>query len=608
MRIPRYRSNVQMTTEAPGRPMTARMRAAPMVNAIEAKANVFNAALEQVNEYAVQRQKMINDTKRNEAIFGAKEGLLSLVDRLEADENPFDIINMDNKTGRWFDEVKKIKSDMRSKVTQTDAELAYFDQQFTQNEISLRFQLKDRLDTAIETRAKASVQSRNQQFKDKYSNPNVDFTLFNEESSEIGAMLNQSVKSGYMAPELIDALGRDTVNDIMKNLVTAYAGNDPNLVYNLKNYLDVLDKYAGVTDETFEGKAKLIERDQELAAINLPNSDWTKIVLGSVNRSEARAALATTMTAANKFDARLTKQLNKQSELTSNQFKNLKLLAFSADLSLDRNQNVEELKGKYGLIFTVPFMKKLEDKVDSRGNIGGNEFQDLLLDFLTLNNQLTITEQADLEKKILQQDSIFSTQDDPRVVDFLSKKVIADDEDTEYLEKNIHRLTRETYIKFAADLEKIGTDQEAETRTALTDVIAFVKSELNFVDKDEMTGEERVSMQSTNAVVAQLRRLVFEEGSELTDYNKIIKKADELLVVEKQNVKRALLPLFGNLLSEINSNVHFRGSVLVTSSDPMADLEERFLSLPAETQALVGDRYITLQGRLNTFVVRGLFQ
>ena len=83
MRIPRYRSNVQMTTEAPGRPMTARMRAGPIVNAIEGKANVFNAALEQVNEYAVQRQKMINDTKRNEAIFGAKEGLLSLVDQLE---------------------------------------------------------------------------------------------------------------------------------------------------------------------------------------------------------------------------------------------------------------------------------------------------------------------------------------------------------------------------------------------------------------------------------------------------------------------------------------------------------------------------------------------
>ena len=607
MRIPRYRSNVQMTTEAPGRPMTARMRAGPIVNAIEAKANVFNAALEQVNEYAVQRQKMINETKRTEAIFGAKEGLLSLVDRLEADKNPFDIINMDNKTGRWFDEVKKIKSEMRSKVTQTDAELAYFDQQFTQNEISLRFQLKDRLDTAIETRAKAAVESRNQQYKDKYSNPFVDFTLFNEESSEIGAMLNQSVKSGYMAPQLIDALGRDTVNDIMKNLVTAYAGNDPNLVYNLKNYLDVLDKYAGVTDETFEGKAKLIERDQELAAINLPNSDWTKIVLGSVNRSEARAALATTMTAANKFDARLTKQLNKQSELTSNQFKNLKLLAFSADLSLDRNQSIEELKGKYGLIFTVPFMKKLEAEADG-DNIGGNEFQDLLLDFLTLNNQLTITEQADLESKILQQDSIFSTQDDPRVVDLLSKKVIADDEDTEYLEDNIHRLTRETYIKFAADLEKIGTDQEAETRTALTDVIAFVKSELNFVDKDEMTGEERVSMQSTNAVIAQLRRLVFEEGSELTDYNKIIEKADELLVVEKQNVKRSLLPLFGNFLEEVNANEKFRGSISSTSQNPMADLEAKFKSLPAETQRLLESRYIYLQGRLNTFVVRGFFE
>ena len=597
-----------MTTEAPGRPMTARMRAAPMVNAIEAKANVFNAALEQVNEYAVQRQKMINETKRNEAIFGAKEGLLSLVDRLEADKNPFDIINMDNKTGRWFDSVAKIKSEMRSKVTQTDAELAYFDQQFTQNEISLRFQLKDRLDTAIETRAKAAVQSRNQQYKDKYSNPNVDFTLFNEESSEIGTMLNQSVKSGYMAPELIDALGRDTVNDIMKNLVTAYAGNDPNLVYNLKNYLDVLDKYAGVTDETFEGKAKLIERDQELAAINLPNSDWTKIVLGSVNRSEARAALATTMTAANKFDARLTKQLNKQSELTSNQFKNLKLLAFSADLSLDRNQNIEELKGKYGLIFTVPFMKKIEAEADSRGNIGGNEFQDLLLDFLTLNNQLTITEQADLESKILQQDSIFSTQDDPRVVDLLSKKVIADDEDTEYLEENIHRLTRETYIKFAADLEKIGTDQDAETKDAFNLVMNYVKFELNMPDKDELTNVERVSMQSTNAVKAQLLRDVFKEDSKLTDYNSIVEQADKLIAVEKENVKRALLPLFGNFLEEINANEKFRGSISATSTDPGKDLEDRLLSLSAADQNLVAGLYYRLQGRLNTFIVRGFFE
>ena len=608
MRIPRYRSNVQMTTEAPGRPMTARMRAGPIVNSIEAKANVFNAALEQVNEYAVQRQKMINDTKRNEAIFGAKEGLLSLVDRLEADKNPFDIINMDNKTGRWFDEVKKIKSEMRSKVTQTDAELAYFDQQFTQNEISLRFQLKDRLDTAIETRAKAAVQSRNQQYIDKYSNPNVDFTLFNEESSEIGTMLKQSVTSGYMAPELIDALGRDTVNDIMENLVTAYAGNDPNLVYNLKNYLDVLDKYAGVTDETFEGKAKLIERDQELAAINLPNSDWTKIVLGSVNRSEARDALATTMTKANKFDARLTKQLNKQSELTSNQFKNLKLLAFSADLSLDRNQNIEELKGKYGLIFTAPFMKKLEDKVDSRGNIGGNEFQDLVLDFLTLNNQLTITEQADLENKILQQDSIFSTQDDPRVVDLLSKKVIADDEDTEYLEDNIHRLTRETYIKFAADLEKIGTDQDAETKDAFNLVMNYVKFELNMPDKDELTNVERVSMQSTNAVKAQLLRDVFKEDSKLTDYNSIVEQADKLIAVEKENVKRALLPLFGNFLEEINANQKFSGSISATSTDPGKDLEDRFLSLSEEDQTLVAGLYYQLQGRLNTFIVRGFFE
>ena len=603
MRIPRYRSSVQLTTDAPGRPMTARMRAAPIVNAIQGKANVFNAALEQANEYAVQRQKMINQTKRNEAIFGAKEGLLSLVNQLENDKNPFDIINMDNKTGRWFDGVAKIKAEMRSKVTQTDAELAYFDQQFTQNEISLRFQLKDKIDTAIEARAKASIKSRNQQYIDKYSNPFVDFTLFNQESAEIGTMLKQSVESGYMAPQLIDALGRDTINDIMKNVVDGYAANNPDYVYGLKVYLDILDEYTGVEDET-----KLAQRDQRIKELELPNSDWTKIVLGSVDRNEARSALAATLTKANKFETYLAKQIKETDNAIKDQFTNLKLLAFSADLTNGRRQNVAELEKKYDLIFTDTFKSKLADVSQNDGTIDGTQFQDMLLDFLRANNQLSLSEQQDLETKILQTDSFFSSVDDPSVVDKLSILVIGDDADTKYLEDNSHRLTRDTYVKFAGDFEKIGTDQQAETRQALTDVIAFVKAELNFVDKDQMTGEERVSMQSTNSVIAQLRRLVFAEESELTDYNSIISKADELLDVEKQNVKRALLPLFGNFLEEVNANVNFAGSISSTSANPMADLEAKFLSLPAETQRLVEGRYIYLQGRLNTFVVRGFFE
>ena len=603
MRIPRYRSNVQLTTDAPGRPMTARMRAGPIVNAIEGKANVFNAALQQVNEYAVQRQKMINETKRNEAIFGAKEGLLSLVDQLENDKNPFDIINMDNKTGRWFDAVAKIKAEMRSKVTQTDAELAYFDQQFTQNEISLRFQLKDKLDTAIEARAKASLKSRNQQYVDKYSNPFVDFTLFNEESAEIGAMLNQSVKSGYMAPELIEALGRDTINDIMKNVVDGYAANNPDYVYGLKVYLDILDEYTGVEDE-----AELAKRDQRIKELKLPNSDWTKIVLGSVDRNEARSALAATLTKANKFETYLAKQIKETDDLIKGQFTNLKLLAFSADLTNGRRQNVAELEKKYDLIFTDTFKAKLEANKGNDGRIDGEQFQDMLLDFLRANNQLSLSEQQDLETKILQTNSFFSSVDDPNVVDKLSVLVINDNADKAYLEDNSHRLTRDTYVKFAGDFEQIGKDIEAETKDAFDLVMKYVRFELNMPDKDELTSVERVSMQSTNAVKAQLLRAVFEEGSELIDYNSIVAKADELIAVEKQNIKRSLLPLFGNFLEEVNANVNFAGSISSTSANPMADLEARFLSFPANKQKNLEGKYIYLQGRLQTFVVRGFFE
>tara|TARA_R100001230_G_C5668653_1_gene173502 strand:- start:345 stop:1514 length:1170 start_codon:yes stop_codon:yes gene_type:complete len=389
----------------------------------------------------------------------------------------------------------------------------------------------------------------------------------------------------------------------MKNVVDGYAANNPDYVYGLKVYLDILDEYTGVEDET-----KLAQRDQRIKELELPNSDWTKIVLGSVDRNEARSALAATLTKANKFETYLAKQIKETDNAIKDQFTNLKLLAFSADLTNGRRQNVAELEKKYDLIFTDTFKSKLADVSQNDGTIDGTQFQDMLLDFLRANNQLSLSEQQDLETKILQTDSFFSSVDDPNVVDALSIAVIEDNADTKYLEDNSHRLTRDTYIKFAGDFEQIDTDQEAETRQALNDVIAFVKAELNFVDKDQMTGEERVSMQSTNSVIAQLRRLVFEEESELTDYNSIISKADELLDVEKQNVKRALLPLFGNFLEEVNANVNFAGSISSTSANPMADLEAKFLSLPAETQRLVEGRYIYFQGRLNTFVVRGFFE
>jgi len=604
MRIPRYRSNVQMTTEAPGRPMTARMRAQPLVNAIEGKANVFNAALQQVNEYAVQRQKMINETKRNEAIFGAKEGLLSLVDRLEADKNPFDIINMDNKTGRWFDGVAKIKAEMRGKVTQTDAELAYFDQQFTQNEISLRFQLKDKLDTAIEARAKASIESRNQQYVDKYSNPFVDFTLFNEESAEIGAMLNQSVKSGYMAPELIEALGRDTINDIMKNVVQGYAGTNPEFVFSLSNYLDVLDEYVGVTDET-----KLAERDARLAEIDLPNSDWTKILLGSVSRNEARSALATTMTAANKFEAYRNKQLDKLDKATNDQFDTLKNLTFSQALTDGAEQDLEQLKKDYDLIFSKTFIANLQTlDGDGDGKIDGDDFQKELLGFLNRNNRLTVAEQSQLEETIRLGNSIFAQFDDEVVVDQLSQSVVNNLDSRSILRTNKNKLTRATYLAFEQDFANITKEARSDVKTNLNDVIKIVGRDLNFIDKDVITGANRVSLQSTNAVVGQLMRDVLADGSELTTYAKILSRADELIAEERKKMKINLLPIFINLKQDMDENSFFNGVLDRDSTTPLLDLENKYNSLSETEKDLVEDDFMNFISRINQLKERLFFE
>ena len=604
MRIPRYRPNVQMTTEAPGRPINARMDPRFEVAAIEAKSNVLNTAISAASEYAVQRQKMINEAKRNEAIFGAKEGLLALVDNLEASKDPFNIINLDNKSGRWFDEVEKIRLEMRSKVTQTEAELAYFDSQFKQNEISLRFQLKDKLDTIIQNRADAALGARNDQYIARYSNPYVDYTLFNEESAEMNNLLRAAVENGRMSQELKDEIGTKSLNQITKNLVTAYAGTDPNLVYNLSNYLDVLDAFEGETDP-----AKLKERDKQLGRIILPNGEWTKIVLSSVDRSVARNELATVMTKANKFENYRDKQQERLDQLTDRQFDNLKNLAFSQALTDGNEQDLETLKEQYGLIFTAQFIRDIEAlDIDGDGKIRGDDFQTELLGFLNRNNRLSVSEQSQLEETIRLGNSIFAQFDDELLVDQLSQSLVNNLDSRSILQQNKSRLTRETYLQFEQNFENITKELRSDIKTNLNDIIQIVKNDLNFVDKDVVTGAERVSLQSTNTVIGQLRRAVLAEGSELNTYSEILTKADELIAEERKKMKRALIPIFVNLKQDIDENANFRGVITIDSTDPLKDLEDKYNSFPANQKKLIEPDYLHFVGRLDKLVSRGFFK
>lgn len=300
MRIPRYRLQSQITTQAPGQRITARKRAQPFIQEIEQKAAVQTELFSQAAEYALQQRKIKIEAKKNEAILGGKEAMMELSDKLLDDKNPYDIFTDDGK-GRWDQNIKDIKTRLKSDIGTDRYALADFDNAFDQAELSLRFQLKGQIDNKIEKMRVAALDRRNDQFIQEWSSPNSDPSTFDLANATINQMLKQAVGNGGVNPEIVKKIGQENLNKIAKNVILGYAGTDPDRIFALKTYLDIIDlRVSGdITEE---------EMIAQLNELPLPNSEWTRIILGSVDRATAKDILGDTLTQANRFEAYRKKQ------------------------------------------------------------------------------------------------------------------------------------------------------------------------------------------------------------------------------------------------------------------------------------------------------------
>lgn len=609
MRIPIYRSQVGLTTEAPGRPFTARKSAQPFVRQALAKSAPFEALTKEVGEYSIMRVKMINEAKRNEAIFAAKEGLLTAVDEFESDKNPYDIFNEDG-TGRWSETVERLRKEMRLKVGRNREELAAFDNAFSQAELSLRFKLKDTVDARIEKMRQAALDARNDQFIAKWSNPFANPQTFGLENAENTAMLQQAVANGGINPQIVQMVGAKNLDKITENVVEAYAGTDPNRVFALATYLDLLDEATA----SGELDATAIAR---IEGLPLPNSEWTRTILASVDRGKAREVLAKVMTAANKFESYRKKQSDKVDKNRSDTLDRLKLLTFSSDTDGDNPIYLEGFLDKYKSVLGQAMVDEIDAKKSTTLQEGeavdyieGSVLREVLKPFLLSTNQLTLDEQAKLEKKIEAGPAAYASVDNQDAVDRLTRMIETSDNfaaTRTYLEDSSPFLTAATYAKFDKDLDAAERLQQSNLRTELDRVISYVRDELNFVDRDNLTSSERVSNQSAKKVSAALKRMVLE-GNVTED--QILDEADKLIKAEKTAAKKQLMPLYRAQLTLMNGNNYFRGAISPSSVTPLEDLQARLEQILAENPNLgstVEPYYNTFYANIYSFVERGLF-
>ena len=229
MRIPIYRAKSQLSNQAPGARITARMNPTPFVNAELQKGGVLTTALGEAAEYTNMRYKMLVETQKNEAIFAAKEQLMQLSDTLSDSRDIGNIFDGELKYQKGVDEIKKT---LRQSVGQNKYALADFDNSFAQAEIPIRFRLKEVIDLKIDQRRQAALTAREAQTVQTLSNPFLDYTSDDlaMELAQLETAYDQAEMNGGASRTSIELNGIPVNQRVLlaaaKQLMPAYAGSD----------------------------------------------------------------------------------------------------------------------------------------------------------------------------------------------------------------------------------------------------------------------------------------------------------------------------------------------------------------------------------------------
>lgn len=182
MRIPVFRSQATATNEAPGASIRARMDPNVMAQAELQKGRVAGALFEQVGEYALMRAKADAEVQYSEAMLAADEEMRLLAEDVGKNGRLEDVTN---ENGSWRTRSKDIRdrlADNLSSRSMTDA----FNARFNQQELTLRFQLRDSIQARIERQIAEARALRMQSAEDAIAN-GTDITALGLTLSGIGA-------------------------------------------------------------------------------------------------------------------------------------------------------------------------------------------------------------------------------------------------------------------------------------------------------------------------------------------------------------------------------------------------------------------------------------
>jgi len=545
MRIPVYRSEIAATSEAPGRSIGARMRGSVLAQAELQKGEVLGEVLGQVGAYAKMRYKVAEETKLNEGLLAATEGLNVAARDFARSDQPYNVLDGENPL--WNEESQSIRDKVLEVLGPNRFTRRAFEERFGQMELDARFKLRGVLDRKIDAANQAALASRQSGVVQLLSDP--DATREDYDNALTGVAIDQGrlVKTGAANADVVKLSNLKMKTDIAENVVGSYVGADPIRALNLIGALEQID--AGELDPDKTG--------------DLPNGGYPLYTLQNLPRDDAVAVLDNALKVATRFanaQEKLEKKLEDDRNFFIGQAAN-RFTYFAAGFEPGERVRAGEV---------TDYVPQLQAALpDPEAMILASEAAELMQEFLYANNAVTPTVQANFDKYEDEPALLFATTSNETVYENLFVKKDLGELTAMDVQENRALLTRADFKFF---LDAVATEEDA----ALVDAKRIAKATFQY---DELSAGDpdagRASKAAYYAVVQELETMVaerrFTPDARMTP-QEINAAAKELIAGQQEAFILGLRLDYEAYVEDVNQDLSGVGLVL-DPADPIASLD-----------------------------------
>jgi hypothetical protein len=484
MRIPVFTSRAQRPSDAPGRPITARMRAEPFIQAELRKGEVVTEALGQVQEYALMRHKAAVEVQMSESLLAAEEEMMNLANRLKDSTDIYNVFKPDG-SGSWSDNVNDMRERLADSIQSRSAR-DEFRARFNQSELSKRFQLKGAIDTRVRARAAAAEAARLSVIETELSDP------FNATAEDYAMLMltvhtneDAAIRSGTSGSGTSQTNRQKLAVNIANNATQAFVFDNPSIAVALAEALDLQDEVEKGTITAEDAYARSGLGD---------NAAYTLFTLQQVPREDALEIIYDTLGRSNRLYEAAERQREEQEQINN--------------AALDRNfrgmfifaNGTEEFD--FGdLIMTAPAVaatysaRLLEEKgvsITADTPITADDARNAFVDYFDARNYLTPEQRRTIDSAFDRPAaSSFATQTNQDVYTNLFARAEAGNLTVDGLNVERGSITAENYITL---LSKIG----AEADDALVDAKRVVQLRFGY-DAERAMDTESAAQQAQAA-------------------------------------------------------------------------------------------------------------